>query len=179
MFCDQCGTEAAAGAHFCSNCGRPFPSTTAYAPGAAAQRVPVYVLASNRVNSHIRILGILWVVAGCLRAMAVGWVWFVGRMVFPTVLGQVLPHFVFGDPLSRIVEGGLAFASAILILQAVLAFFAAWGLLERQSWGRIVGIIAGILALWHIPFGTALGIYTLWVLLPATSEAEYRNLARA
>jgi hypothetical protein len=41
-----------------------------------------------------------------------------------------------------------------------------------------VAIIAGILALWHIPFGTALGIYTLWVLLPATSEAEYRNLAR-
>ncbi|MFZ0638133.1 MAG: zinc ribbon domain-containing protein [Candidatus Acidiferrales bacterium] len=177
MFCDQCGTEAAAGGHFCSNCGRPFPGPAAYQQVAAAQRVPVYVVPSNRVNAHIRILGILWIVSGALRALAVGWVWFVGRMVLPAVLNQFVPHFVLGDPLSRIVQGGLAFASGLLILQAALAFFTAWGLLERQSWGRIVGIVAGILALLHIPFGTALGVYTLWVLLPASSEAEYRNLA--
>jgi hypothetical protein len=29
-----------------------------------------------------------------------------------------------------------------------------------------------------MPFGTALGIYTLWTLLPAKSEEEYRRLAR-
>jgi hypothetical protein len=29
-----------------------------------------------------------------------------------------------------------------------------------------------------IPFGTALGIYTLWVLMPDQSEAEYRAMAR-
>jgi hypothetical protein len=177
VFCDQCGTEATANAHFCSNCGRPFPSAIAYQPVATAQRVPVYVVPSSRVNAHIRILGILWIIAGLLRALAVGWVWFVGRMVLPAVLNQFVPHFVLGDPLARIVQGGLAFASGLLILQAVLAFFAAWGLLERQSWGRIVAIVAGILALLHIPFGTALGVYTLWVLLPASSEAEYRNLA--
>jgi hypothetical protein len=178
MFCDQCGTEAAANARFCSNCGRPFPVGTVYQPVAPAQRAPVYVVPSNRVYSHIRILGILWVIAGLLRAIAVGWVWFIGRMVFPNVLNALVPHFVLGDPLSRVVQGGLAFASGLLILQAALAFFAAWGLLERQSWGRILAIIAGILSLWHIPFGTALGVYTLWVLLPASSEMEYRNLAR-
>jgi hypothetical protein len=31
----------------------------------------------------------------------------------------------------------------------------------------------------HMPFGTILGIYTLWVLLPAASEQEYRSVARA
>ncbi|HKW89807.1 MAG TPA: hypothetical protein VJN21_13745 [Candidatus Acidoferrales bacterium] len=66
-----------------------------------------------------------------------------------------------------------------MFFQTALALVAAWGLLERQSWGRIAGIVAGILALIRIPFGTALGIYTLWVLLPATSEMEYRSLARA
>jgi hypothetical protein len=30
-----------------------------------------------------------------------------------------------------------------------------------------------------VPFGTALGIYTLWVLLPGDSEQEYRRLSRA
>lgn len=177
MFCDQCGTEAAAGARFCSNCGRPFPGTVYQA--AAGQRTPVYVVSSNRVNEHVRVLGILWIVTGLLRALAVGWVWFVGQMVFPTVLSSLVPHFVLGDPLSRIVRGGLAFAAGLLILQGVLAFVAAWGLLERQSWGRVIAIVAAVLSLWHIPFGTALGIYTLWVLLPASSETEYRSLVRA
>jgi hypothetical protein len=176
MFCEQCGTEAGAGAHFCSKCGRPFTGQVAAPPGPPAAYT--YAYPSNRVSSHIRILGILWLVAGLLRALSVGWVWFVGRMVVPSVLSAVIPHFVFSDPLDRIIQGGLAFASAILVIQAALAFVAAWGLLERQSWGRIWGIIAGIFALWHIPLGTALGIYTLWVLLPASSETEYRSLAR-
>jgi len=29
-----------------------------------------------------------------------------------------------------------------------------------------------------MPMGTALGIYTLWVLLPASSEYEYRRMSR-
>ncbi len=176
MFCDQCGTEAAGNAHFCSNCGRPLPGGVASQP-VVVQRIPAYALPSTRVNAHLRILGILWIVAGALRLLGVGWLWFVGRMVFPSVLNEFVPSFALGSPLSRIVEGGLAFASGLLVLQAALAFLAAWGLLERQSWGRIVGIIAGIFSLWHIPFGTALGVYTLWVLLPASSETEYRNLA--
>jgi hypothetical protein len=43
----------------------------------------------------------------------------------------------------------------------------------------VVAIVFGCIALIHFPFGTALGIYTLWVLLPAESEQEYRRSARA
>lgn len=178
MFCDQCGAEAVASAHFCSNCGRRLQGAAVY-QAAATEPQPVYVLSSNRVNSHIRTLGILWIIAGLLRVLSVGWVWFVGRMIFPSVLSSLVPTFTPGSPLGRLVLGGLAFASGLMILQAALAFLAAWGLLDRQSWGRVVGIIAGVFSLWHIPFGTALGIYTLWVLLPASSETEYHNLARA
>lgn len=178
MFCDQCGREATADAHFCSNCGRALPGRIA-SQAIPVQPIPVYAVRGNRVDSHIRILGVLWIVDGVLRVLGVGSIWFVGHMVFPTVLSAAGTHFALGDPLTRLVQGGLVFASALLAIQAVLAFFAAWGLLDRQGWGRIVAIIAGILSLWRIPFGTALGIYTLWVLLPASSEAEYRNLARA
>src|SRR6266852_3303715 len=47
-----------------------------------------------------------------------------------------------------------------------------WGLLQRQPWARTIAIVLGILALFHPPFGTALGIYTLWVLLAAESRVE-------
>jgi hypothetical protein len=60
---------------------------------------------------------------------------------------------------------------------ALLALAAGVSLLMRKSWGRIFAIVIGILALITIPFGTALGIYTLWVLAPSTSAAEYDAIA--
>jgi hypothetical protein len=44
----------------------------------------------------------------------------------------------------------------------------------------MLSIVLGCVSLiTDIPLGTALGIYTLWVLLPAESEQEYRQLAHA
>jgi hypothetical protein len=43
----------------------------------------------------------------------------------------------------------------------------------------MLAIVTGVFNLIDIPFGTALGIYTLWVLLPTESEREYREAARA
>jgi hypothetical protein len=179
MFCDQCGKETASDARFCSNCGRAF-SAMGHAPNAPAGAAPVYACAApqGRLNSHLRTLGILWLICGVLRAFNVLGLWFVGRMVIPSVLSAV-PRLTLSPPLERLIQGGIFIASGFLVFQTVLALITAWGLLERQRWGRIVGIVAGILALIRIPFGTALGIYTLWVLLPASSEIEYRNLARA
>jgi hypothetical protein len=43
----------------------------------------------------------------------------------------------------------------------------------------MLAVIFGGISLIDIPFGTALGIYTLWVLLPAESEAEYRSMSQS
>ena len=43
----------------------------------------------------------------------------------------------------------------------------------------MLAILFGAISLIDIPFGTALGIYTLWVLLPAEHEEEYRALSHA
>jgi hypothetical protein len=42
----------------------------------------------------------------------------------------------------------------------------------------MLAIIFGAVSLIDIPFGTAIGIYTLWVLLPAESEQEYRSMTQ-
>jgi ABC-type spermidine/putrescine transport system permease subunit II len=54
-----------------------------------------------------------------------------------------------------------------------------YALLTRQPWGRVLAIVFAILALIHLPLGTALGIYTLWVLAPGASADEYAVLAHA
>jgi hypothetical protein len=59
----------------------------------------------------------------------------------------------------------------IMTVLAIPGIIAGIGLLRMKSWGRILAIVVGCLDLLHIPFGTALGIYTLWVLLNDESRA--------
>jgi hypothetical protein len=81
----------------------------------------------------------------------------VGRAVAPLVLS------IIGGSLFLVAAGGI---------------LVGWGLLKHQSWARIAAIVLGIVSLLHPPFGTALGIYTLWVLLSDQGGAEYDRLAR-
>ncbi len=67
--------------------------------------------------------------------------------------------------------------AVFFLASAVAGFLAGWGLLNYRPWARLLALILGVISLIHIPFGTALGIYTLWVLLPAESEREYQRLA--
>jgi uncharacterized membrane protein (DUF2068 family) len=63
----------------------------------------------------------------------------------------------------------------LFLASAALGFLTGWGLLKRQPWARMLAIVFGCFSLFDVPFGTALGVYTLWVLLPAESEREYQG----
>jgi len=65
------------------------------------------------------------------------------------------------------------------VVMSAAAILAGYGLLTRRSWGRAFALVLGILALLKIPFGTALGIYTLWVLAPQASGDEWDGLSVA
>jgi len=64
------------------------------------------------------------------------------------------------------------------IVMASAAILTGYALLTRKPWARILAIVLGILALIKLPFGTALGIYTLWVLAPQASGAEWDEMTR-
>jgi hypothetical protein len=53
------------------------------------------------------------------------------------------------------------------------------GLLKLQPWARIVGIVLSAINLINIPFGTALGIYGLWVLLNKETEQLFSGVPPA
>jgi hypothetical protein len=61
------------------------------------------------------------------------------------------------------------FALIAIMLRALFAFVVGWGLLSHARWGRVVAIIFAILSLYKLPIGTALGIWTLVMML------GYRN----
>jgi hypothetical protein len=155
MFCDRCGTNLPGDVRFCPTCGRQF--------GAAPPPPAV-----NRVSSHLRTLAILWMVYSAFRVIPGLFLRSLGTYGFP---------FMDGAPF--MVHGILRTLGGVFIVTGVLGLIAGWGLLERQSWARILAIVLAFISLIHIPFGTAIGVYTLWVLLSASSEAEYQRLARS
>lgn len=173
MFCDRCGQRLNDNAQFCTSCGKqlapsPVPMTAAVRP------------TDGRVGRHLKVLASLWLVYAIFRLMETFWIFFIGRRFIPSFIPDVMigggpfsPHF----PLARLVSGGLVFAGFWVGAFAVVELIAAWGLFEHRSWARILVLVLGFLALLRFPFGTALGIYTLWVLLPGPAAQEYEHLS--
>lgn len=155
MFCDRCGAKLQENQNFCPNCGK------------SARAVPLMPVQS-RLAGHVRLLAILWIAMSAFRLLS----GFVLISLFRPGMGVLPPEVPF------FVHGILNGVGAGFIVTAVLGFITAWGLLERQPWARMLAIIFGCISLFDVPFGTALGVYTLWVLLPAQSEEEYRRFAK-
>jgi len=153
MFCDGCGTQISGSATFCSRCGKSL-GTTPLMPR------------QGRIAGHVRLLGILWLAISALRLIpGLFLVAFAGLRTF----GSGMPPFI----LALLPAIGMVF-----LILAGIGIASGWGLLAHQPWARMLTIVFGAFSLVDIPFGTALGIYTLWVLLPAESELEYRTMSQ-
>src|SRR5260370_33930290 len=107
--------------------------------------------------------------------MGVGWMMIFGRMFLGFMQGLIGPGGgpFFGWSLDSVISRGIFSAGAVLAIFGVLHLVLAWGLFEREPWARFLGLVLGFLALLRFPLGTALGIYTLWLLLPQTSVNDY------
>ena len=162
MFCNACGNSMPDDARFCAKCGKPVTGVT-----------PAVVATKTRLAKHLSTLALLWIIYSLLRLFAGGAVLFAGSMFIghSMMFGWPFTHFFFLPGLITAIGIG------VLVLGA-LGLAAGWGLWQREPWARIVALILGVLALLHFPLGTALGIYTLWVLLPNDAAAEYASHAR-
>ena len=54
---------------------------------------------------------------------------------------------------------------SILLIISIPAIIAGIGLAYRKRWSRILALIICAVKLLNLPFGTALGIYGIWVLM--------------
>jgi hypothetical protein len=132
----------------------------------------------TRVSRHIQTLGILWCVYGAYRALAgVVAVLFLMGISAPAFMGGMGTRGMSFLPIAPVMSGLAAVAGCFILLSSCLAFVTGFALITRKPWGRTLAIVAGILSLIKIPIGTAMGIYTLWVLAPTASGMEYDAIA--
>lgn len=95
------------------------------------------------------------VMAGLLFAVKSGWLLLPAKMsIFSSAHGYV------------------SVIALIFAIEAIPAIVTGLALLKGILWARMSAMALGFVNLFIIPLGTALGIYTLWILINDTSLSE-------
>jgi hypothetical protein len=119
------------------------------------------------VETHLKVLAILYLVfAGLSVLLGLGILLLTGAV--SGIVGTAAPSDApLAIPFIRL--GGTA-AAVFCFVWAVPGFVVGFGLLGRRPWARILGLVLSALSLMHVPFGTALGVYGLWILFNRDTE---------
>jgi len=123
------------------------------------------------MQTHVKVLAVLFIVfsaLGILCALAI-------VVIFGGAAGIVGASADAGDaavalPMIGIVGTGVAIFLLALSLPGLVAGF---GLINRKSWARILGIVLCAINLINFPMGTIFGAYGLWVLLNKKTEQMF------
>ncbi len=123
---------------------------------------------------HVRIVAILQIVVGVLGVLA-------GLFVLAIfgVGGAIVGAAAQNDPDAMVaapIMGVIGVALFLFILLASLpGIIAGVGMLKYRPWSRILAIVVSALNLLNVPLGTALGVYSLWVLLNNEVEQLFKE----
>lgn len=110
----------------------------------------------SRIEKHITLVAVFHIVYHAL-----GFLFGLGIFSVLALIGALVD-----DPFAaRIIWWIGTFIGTFLIVLSVPGVVAGIWLLRRKEWARILTLIVGALGLVDIPLGTALGVYTLWVLI--------------
>lgn len=108
------------------------------------------------MKQHVTVVGALHIGLGavglliaCLVFVILAWV---GRIA--------------DDPdAARILDFVAVIVAVFLAVLSVPEIVGGLGLLQSREWARILVLILSVLNLFNIPIGTAIGVYSIWVLM--------------
>lgn len=128
------------------------------------------------MTRHIDLLGVLYFGAagiGVVLALA-----FLSLGVgAATIAGEVTTDA--GQLAARLTAGTLFTFALVLSVWSAVQVWTGRGLRERRPWARHGGLVLAVLNLFILPFGTALGVYTLWVLVHQQARREFEPVPSA
>ena len=126
----------------------------------------------------MKTLGILWIVYGVFRlAMGAAAILLAptATVMFGALLARVADPFTWMDLFHLL----YACATIVAFVAGVLATLSGLALLRSPAPGRVLPLVASFLSLPDLPFGIAISVYTLIVLLrgpgPPRSEPAIRK----
>jgi cation transport ATPase len=113
------------------------------------------------MESHRRILGILYIVSGIMNLVAMMLISLLFSILFPFLFENA--HIDDQWVMVWVLPVIKTIAVMVILLIAIPSLLGGWGMLTNKSWSMTLLLILGCLKLFSFPFGTAIGIYTIWV----------------
>ena len=107
------------------------------------------------MEQHVKLVSILNIINGALCI--------IGGLFFLALLAGI--GFLTNDAIANAILRAVGiFISLLFFLIGIPGVVGGFQLLKHKESGRILTMIAGFINLLNFPIGTALGIYTIWVL---------------
>jgi hypothetical protein len=107
------------------------------------------------MEKHVTVLGILYIAFSALGLL-------LALIIFTAIVGGGI---ISGDSKAMAITGIVGPAIALFfVLLSAPGLIGGIYLLKHRPWARILVLVLGFINLIEIPIGTALGIYTIWVL---------------
>lgn len=126
------------------------------------------------MESHKRILGILFIISGLLHLFGLLFLSFLFSLIFPLIFEHA--HLDDQWVLVWVLPFLKAFAVIVILLVAIPSIIGGWGMLAEKKWAMVLILVLGCLKLFSFPFGTALGIYTIWVYAEDHKQKTTQNI---
>jgi hypothetical protein len=134
--------------------GKPAPAAVSNDSGKSGKSSKW--LNAETVETHVNIVAYVNIAFGVLGIL-IG----TGLLIFLPAIGGIADDPEAMGILAMVGSGLFIF----FLIMSAPDIIGGIGLLKRKRWARILVIIFSILDLLNIPFGTAFGIYSLWVLM--------------
>lgn len=125
------------------------------------------------METHVKVLGVLYIAFSALSLLVALFLMLaIGSAAGIVGLTAESSDAAVAIPILGLAGTALGFMLLVLSLPGLIT---GWGLLNYKSWARILGLVLSVLNLLNIPFGTALGIYGLWVLFNKDTERLFNR----
>ena len=108
------------------------------------------------MRTHIKVVALLNILFGALGVL--------GGLAL--VVGGTLGSLFSGSFVGAVAGTAASLVGGLIISGiALVALVGGFGLLNGKSWARYVIIVVSVCRLFNFPWGTLIGVYSLWVLL--------------
>lgn len=126
------------------------------------------------LSGHKRTLGILHIVYGAFNALIFIFIGVIISAFLPFISDAIIEEegpdaALVLDMVTNVIRIVFTF---IFILSALPSIIGGIGLVQKKSWGLTVALIAGCVSLFSFPFGTALGVYSLYVFIENNKQKK-------
>ena len=118
------------------------------------------------MKQHVTIVATLHIIFGLVKLL-------LAAIAFVAIVGGGL---ISGDPEAMAITGIVGpIVAFFLVALAIPGIVGGIGLLKGKSWARLLVLVLAVLDLLDFPLGTAISIYTIWVLLNSETSALFNG----